>query len=180
MRGGDVVHAEDMIGGGVTGSSYMLLKEGLDKFNTTPVEMDENMNHVNISAAGKNRAGLVAMLAKHVAENGGNITHSKMTRLGSEFIIQMHVAIPPSKAKEFLKSLKKNHLTNELNIQATKLTQRVREKKNAMMGIRVHCVGLDRPGMLAAVSEKVASKGMSIEDITTKLRISSSGQREVG
>ena len=30
----------------------------------------------------------------------------------------------------------------------------------------------------AAVSEKVASQGMSIEDITTKLRVSKSGQRE--
>jgi len=32
--------------------------------------------------------------------------------------------------------------------------------------------------MLAAFLEKVASKGMSIEDITTELRISKSGDRE--
>lgn len=32
--------------------------------------------------------------------------------------------------------------------------------------------------MLAAVSEKVASRGMSIENITTKLRIAKNGQRE--
>lgn len=32
--------------------------------------------------------------------------------------------------------------------------------------------------MLASVSEKLASKGMSIEDITTKLRIGANGNRE--
>jgi glycine cleavage system regulatory protein len=32
--------------------------------------------------------------------------------------------------------------------------------------------------MLAAVAEKIASKGMSIEDITTELRVSGRGQRE--
>ena len=37
---------------------------------------------------------------------------------------------------------------------------------------------LARPGMLASVAEKMASKGMSIEDITTKLRIGPNGQRE--
>ena len=45
-------------GGAVTGSTYLLLKEGLDAFNTTPVEMDLNMCHLNISAAGKNRGRL--------------------------------------------------------------------------------------------------------------------------
>lgn len=32
--------------------------------------------------------------------------------------------------------------------------------------------------MLAAVSEKIASQGMSIEDVTTTLRVSKSGERE--
>ncbi|KAL3931205.1 MAG: hypothetical protein SGBAC_011417 [Bacillariaceae sp.] len=209
MRGGDITHGDEMAGGAVTGSTYLLLKEGLDAFNTTPVEMDLNMCHLNISAAGKNRgtslryyignaqevkaklgtltdrlafnltAGLVAMLSRHISDNGGNVTHSKMTRLGSEFIMQMHVAVEPKKAKEFLKSLKAKELSAELDIQATQLSQRCdKEDHSAKMGMRIHCVGIDRPGMLAAVSDKVASKGMSIEDITTKLRISKSGERE--
>eukprot|EP00980_Cylindrotheca_fusiformis_P000417 scaffold101_cov123-Cylindrotheca_fusiformis.AAC.20 len=175
MRGGDVAHGEDMAGGAVTGSTYSLLKEGLDAFNMTPVEMDENMHHLNISAA----AGLVAMLSHHVADWGGNITHSKMARLGSEFIIQMHVAVPPSTASGFLESLKNKKLTEELDIQTTTLTQPQRNgSKNALMGMRIHCVGIDRPGMLAAVTEKIALNGMSFEDITTKLRVSRKGERE--
>ena len=143
MRGGDVVHGEDMAGGAVTGSTYMLLKEGLDKYNTTPVELDENMQHVSISAAGKQRPGLVALLTRHIADQGGNVTHSKMVRLGGEFIIQMHVAIPPENTKSFFKSLKDKQLRKELNILATPLTQRCPSKKSRM-GMQIHCVGEDK------------------------------------
>ena len=149
MRGGDVVHGEELAGGAVTGSTYQLLKEGLDEnFNTTPVEVDWNLAHVNISAAGKQRPGLVALLARHLANVGGNVTHSKMVRLGEEFIIQMHVAVPPEKLDEILKSLKSKNLTKELDIQATKLTRRDYDStgmaKRAVMGMRIHCVGADR------------------------------------
>jgi hypothetical protein len=144
MRGGDVAHGEDMAGGAVTGSTYSLLQEGLDTFNTSPVELDEKMHHVNISAVGKQRSGLVALLARHVEKEGGNVTHSKMVRLGEEFIIQMHVALPPEKAKGFFSSLKRKELRKELNIQATPLTKRDCPKKMAVMGMRIHCVGADK------------------------------------
>lgn len=132
-----------MAGGAVTGASYLLLQEGLDAFNTTPVELDDAMYHVNISAVAKQRPGLVALLSRHVAEEGGNVTHSKMVRLGEEFIIQMHVAVPPEKATKFLKALKKKELAREFNIQTTKLTKRC-SSKNSVFGMRLHCVGLDK------------------------------------
>jgi predicted amino acid-binding ACT domain protein len=143
MRGGDVAHSSDMAGGAVTGASYLLLQEGLDSLNTTPVELDESMYHLNLSAIGKDRPGLVAMLSRHIAANGGNVTHSKMVRLGEEFIIQMHVAVAPEVAQKFVKSLKTKELCSELSIQATKLTRRC-SSKNSVFGFRLHCVGKDK------------------------------------
>jgi len=144
MRGGDVVHGEEMAGGQVTKATYQIFMEGLDKFNTTPVEMDRNLDHVNISAAGKDRPGMVAQLASHVASQGGNVTHSKMVRLGEEFIIQMHVALPKEESGSFSKSLKNNKL-RDLNIQATPLNRRkTNHKTKAVMGMKIHCVGNDR------------------------------------
>lgn len=143
MRGGDVVRAQDMAGGAVTGSTYQILLDGLDTFNTTPVEVDRNMDHMNISAAGKQRPGLVALLARHIADFGGNVTHSKMVRLGEEFIIQMHVAVPKEQLVSFQKSLRDRKL-KELDIQATKLTRRATKKDEAVLGLRIHCVGEDR------------------------------------
>lgn len=37
---------------------------------------------------------------------------------------------------------------------------------------------LFRPAMLAMVAEKMASKGMSLENVTTSLRVGNNGQRE--
>ena len=179
MRGGDVAHSEDLAGGNVTGRSFELVMEGLDAFNQTPVELDTNMDHISLSAAGSDRPGLVAMLSRHVADFQGNVTHSKMVRLGDEFIVQMHVALPKETSKNFLTSLKrKNTLKRDLDVQAKPLTQRVCPNKKAVLGMKIHCVGIDRPGMLAEVAEKLASKGMSLEDVSTKLRMSKDGQRE--
>lgn len=146
MRGGDVVHGEEMAGGVINRSTYHILLEGLDAFNTTPVEMDAiDMDHFSISAAGKQRPGLVALLARHLADHGANVTHSKMVRLGQEFVIQMHVAIPKDRSKEFMRSLKYSKpLRQELDIQATPLTQRVCPKAKAVIGLRIHAVGDDR------------------------------------
>ena len=145
MRGGDTLHGDEMVGGAVTGNSYHIFMEGLDEFNTSPVELDVNMDHVSISAAGKDRPGMVAQLASHVAREGGNVTHSKMVRLGEEFIIQMHVALPKEESESFSKSLKRSEDFKELDIQATRLSRReTKLKRKAVMGMKIHCVGKDR------------------------------------
>ena len=146
MRGGDVAVGEDLAGGAVTGTTYSLLKEGLDEtFNTSPVEMDSNLAHFNISAAGPQRPGLMALLTRHISDQGGNVTHSKMMRLGQDFIMQMHIAVPPEQAEKMFKSFKSKNLTKELDIQVTRLKRRDYEKghSKAVMGMFIHCVGLD-------------------------------------
>jgi predicted amino acid-binding ACT domain protein len=146
-RGGDVVHGDDLVGGSVTGSTYSLVKEGLDeRFNMTPVELDSNLIHINLSAAGRQRPGLVALLARHVADYQGNITHSKMVRLGQEFIIQMHIALPPEQHKEFMKSIKarKNKVCQELDIQTTRLSRRDTNHEKAVVALQILCIGDDR------------------------------------
>lgn len=214
MRGGDAVHGEDMAGGSVNRASYPIFMEGLDAFNTTPVEMDRNLDHVSISAAGKDRPGMVAQLASHIASQGGNVTHSKMVRLGEEFIIQMHVAVPKEESHSFTKSLKSSDLKDLLDIQATRLNRRKSSHRTrAVLGMKIHCVGNDRyvlsffftsslvpflrkvhwvyltrlislysyvfrPGILADVTNRIAKKGMSLEDVSTSIRLSSTGQRE--
>jgi predicted amino acid-binding ACT domain protein len=146
MRGGDVQNADDMVGGAVTGASYTLMRENLDeRYNTSPVELDTHLEHISISASGKQRPGLVALLARHVARQGGNVTHSKMVRLGQEFIIQMHVSVPPGKQSSLLASLSSNPSLEEFDIKATKLTKRDYTKEDkAIVGMKIHCIAEDR------------------------------------
>lgn len=118
------------------------------------------------------------MVANAVANEGGNITHSKMIRLGHEFTILMHVSVPPEKLRTLVSHINSNKELEPLNIKTSFLTKRQTGKyKKAMTGIRIHCVGKDRPGMLAAVAQKVSEGNLSVENITTEIEMDRRGER---
>jgi len=178
MRGGDIAHAEELAGGEFTGGNFTLVREGLSDFFSSPVDVDKTQSHVYISAAGPDRVGWVSKVAEKVADWDGNITHSKMVRLGHDFIIMMHVAVPPEKRAGMVKALRKDPELKPLNIRASSLSRRETGRhKAANMGVRIHCVGEDKPGMLAAISKKISEENLSVDNITTDLRMNN-GKRE--
>jgi len=145
MRGGDVAHAEEMAGGEFTGGNYTLVREGLDELFSSPVDADPTLSHVYISAAGPDRVGWVSKVAGKVAEHEGNVTHSKMVRLGDDFIILMHVGVPPGKKLAMVDALKSDSELEPLNIRTSFLSRRqTGGHEKAVMGVRIHCVGPDR------------------------------------
>jgi glycine cleavage system regulatory protein len=173
MRGGDVVHSDELFGGTLRGATYQLMKEGigesLENFATS-VDFDPSLSHICVSAAGPDKVGWVSLVAGAVNQEGGNITHSKMVRLGHDFIVLMHVSAPPEKVRTLIHSLNSNEDLEPLNIRTSFLTKRQTGKyEKAMTGLKIHCRGKDRPGMLAAVSSKVSEANLSVENITTEL-----------
>ena len=181
MRGGDVVHSDDFIGSPVSGSTFQLMKEGIQDLGLfqTSVDIDPNLAHICVSAAGPDKVGWVSLVAGAVASEGGNITHSKMVRLGHDFIVLMHVSVPPEKVRTLISSLNKNKELKPLNIRTSHLTKRQTGKyAKPINGLHIHCVGEDRPGMLAAVAREVSEANMSVENITTELKSNSSGRRD--
>jgi len=180
MRGGDVVHGEEMAGSAVTGATFKMMEEGLGTaFLTTSVDLDKDLNHFVLSASGPDRPGWVATLSRAVADQGGNVTLSKMARLGNDFIIMMHVAVPPGHKNTLISSLKNSDELRPLNIQATALSRRQTGMyKSAKMGLHVHCSGADRPGMLAAITEKLTEQGLTLENVTTELKMRKNGRRD--
>jgi predicted amino acid-binding ACT domain protein len=146
MRGGDVVHGDDMVGGAVTGATLHLVEEGFEElFYSCPVDLDKAMSHVVVSASGPDKVGWVSMLARAVADHGGNVTHSKMVRLGKDFIIMMHISIAPEHQKNLVCGLNNNKELKPLNLRTTCLQRRGTGKfEQAAMGLRIHCVGEDR------------------------------------
>ena len=66
-------------------------------------------------------------------------------RLGTSFIIQMHVSIPKGKTSTLLASLESNPALHEFRIQATELNSRCyKSEPKAVIGMQIHCVGRDR------------------------------------
>jgi predicted amino acid-binding ACT domain protein len=145
MRGGDVAHSDDMIGNAVTGATLKIFNEGLEEYFTCPVELDREMNHIVINASGPDKLGWVSMLSKQVASEGGNVTFSKMIRLGQEFIVLMHVAVPPEKSQALVKSLQKNKDLSPLNIRTSTVSRRPTGKYDKpQVGMHLHMVGEDK------------------------------------
>jgi predicted amino acid-binding ACT domain protein len=146
MRGGDLAHKDDMLGGAVTGATLVIMKEGLESILTSPAgDLERDRTHVVITASGRDKSGWVAALSRAVANEGGNVTHSKMVRLGHDFIIQMHVSVPPEKSRLLLKSLKRNVNLKGLDIQSNSIARRGTGSFEApQMSFHIRCVGADK------------------------------------
>lgn len=145
MRGGDIAHGEDMAGGAVTGATLTIMKEGLGTLFTQPVELDRDMSHIMITASGHDKPGWVALLSRTVADWNGSVTHSKMVRLGKEFIIQMHVSVKPEEHRALINALKRSQSLKPLNLQCNTITRRHTGTYEApVLGVRIRCVGCDR------------------------------------
>ena len=145
MRGGDIAHGDDMMGNAVTGATLKIFEEGLGEYFTCPVELDRDMNHIVVTASGPDKVGWVCLLSRVVANEGGNVTFSKMVRLGQEFIILMHVAVKPEQQRTLVKSLNSNKDLRPLNIRISSITRRTTGKYDKpVVGMQLHCVGEDK------------------------------------
>lgn len=145
MRGGDITHADEMAGGAVTGATLFMMEEGLHQRElfTEPVQLEAGKSHVVLTASGKDKPGWVALLARTVADVGGTVTESKMVRLGTEFVVLIHVAVDPEKLRSLLKAVRESPQLKPLKIQSTSITRR-NTGLHARTGIRVRCVGADK------------------------------------
>ena len=140
-----MTHNQDIEAPFPTGSTLTLVQEGLDEIFASPVDLDRSLAHVCVSASGPDRVGHVAKMARTIAEAGGNVTHSKMIRLGQELEMMMHVAIEPEKRGDLIHKLQSNKDLKLLNIRASSLTRRqTGSYKNTIVGLKIHVVGPDR------------------------------------
>lgn len=140
-----MVHKEELEAPFPTGATLQIIREGLDEFFASPVDLDHHMSHVCISGAGPDKVGHVAKMARAVSDAGGNVTYSKMIRLGQEFTTLMHVGVHPEKRMGLIESLKNNEDLKLLNIRASSLVRRkTGSYKDSIVGLKIHVVGSDR------------------------------------
>merc|ERR1712154_339515 len=100
-------------------------------------------------------------------------------RMGQEFTMMMHVSVSPEQKKNLLVGLNSREEFRPLNLKISSLTRRQTGMYvPALYGLRIHCVGEDKPGMLAAITENLVNKGMAIENITTELRQGKKGRSD--
>lgn len=152
MRGGDIQHADEMVGGAVTGASLHVMEEAFHDVTSThshlftqAINLDPSKHHVVLTASGLDKPGWVALLARAVCDAGGSVTESKMVHLGDEFIILMHVAVPPHDVTTLLRDIKKNTSLKSLTIHSKTIARRQTGTfQKPMTGVRLRCVGPDK------------------------------------
>jgi len=183
MRGGAITDgdelAADLTGSAVTGESLHLFGDSLNDYLASPVDLDKTQIHMCVSASGPDKVGWVSMLARAVSDHGGNVTHSKMIRLGKEFTVLMHVSVAPKDRKNIIAGLYSHDELEPLNLKISGLTRRQTGMfVEPTLALTIHCVGKDRPGMLAEVAEKLSGRGISVENLSTELRRGPGGRRD--
>jgi len=176
MRGGDIGRSDDVAMGQISGASMKIMTERISDIWCGPVELDKDLCHLCVSCNGAHKIGWVALLARIVSENGGNVTHSKMIHLGTDFTVLMHVSAQPEQAEKLKKAILSNKELSTLQPRVSGLT-RYEKQPPPTLGFRIHCVGEDRPGILAAIASELSKKRLSVENITTELRLNTATQK---
>lgn len=166
MRGGDeTVPAAEPVGQIPDSQSMELLQRTL--VGPPPV-LDLSRAHLVVSVLGPDRPGIVAELTKRIFEEDGNITTSKMIKLGGEFSVMMHVdcALDQREALKAHLQPKDSPTLDGCEVQTRDLGGM--EPLEAVYSAHVRLTGPDRPGLLMRLTHVLAEHKLNIENLQTE------------
>ena len=125
------------------------------------------MKRYLLTAAGRDRPGLVAAVSKILFEEGCNLEDSAMTRLQGEFAILLILSGPALTGK-LEKRLKELGKKLGLTVGLKPLSPR-ESKAPGKMGERVliSVYGADRPGIVHRVTQQLAEMNVNLSDLST-------------
>ncbi|HNQ88054.1 MAG TPA: ACT domain-containing protein [Verrucomicrobiota bacterium] len=117
-----------------------------------------------LTLVSRDRPGIVELLARIVADHGGNWLESRMCRLGGEFagILRIHI---PAEQEPALR-----HTLNALRDQGLTVEVHAAESESPAPRSRatLELVGHDRPGIVREVSATLARHGVNVDELTTE------------
>jgi glycine cleavage system transcriptional repressor len=115
-----------------------------------------------LSAIGRDRPGIVAAIAKVLFEKQCNLEESSMTRLGDDFAVLLLVSTPHELSLQDLRAAAPD-LTFELH----EVSSRAHPAEGVPYTLVVY--GVDKPGIVFKVTEKLAEAGINIVDLRTHM-----------
>lgn len=124
-----------------------------------------------VSAVGRDRPGIVAGISEILLEMGGNIEDSKMSILRGHFAVMLIVAGPDELDRDQLEAALAP-LKGALGLEAITISTVDEVSGGELDTHPTHVVsvyGADHPGIVHAISRKLAQEGSSITDLETKL-----------
>src|SRR5262245_33572039 len=116
-------------------------------------------------AVGRDRPGLVHGISARIHRTGANIEDSRMAVLGGEFAMVLLVA--GTREQLALLDQLKEEIGRDLALEIT--TRETTERVRANVRHRLRVSGLDRPGIVDRVTSVLASRGINVETLDTRL-----------
>lgn len=120
------------------------------------------MPTIVISLIAEDRPGLVAELARTVAEQGGNWLESQMGRLGGKFAGAVLVELPQDRVEELTAAVRALPDVGVVDVSGTESVA-----GDGLDVARLHAVGQDQPGIVRDVTRALADRGLGIRELHT-------------
>ncbi len=131
---------------------------------------------VLLSISGKDRAGIVRDVSEALLHVKANIEDSSMTVLRGRFTMMMIVEMAQKDGLGALKATlseleQRTGLTVQSQILADTEAEHIPQEPDCVITVN----GADKPGIVFAVTDAMATLGVSIVDVSTRSRASGSG-----
>lgn len=123
-----------------------------------------------LSVLGDDRSGLVSALSGVIAAHGGSWERSQMARLAGKFAGIVMVAVPDQGADTLVAALDPLQSQGLLEITVERAGDEDSRSEAGLTRLRLELVGADRPGIVHDVSQALAARKVSIEELSTATR----------
>jgi glycine cleavage system regulatory protein len=118
------------------------------------------------TAIGDDRPGLVSTLSAPVSAHGANWERSRFSRLAGKFAGIVLVTVSDDRLDALLEDLRALEAQG-LHIALERTGERREQER---LQLRLDLIGADHPGIVAEITASLASRDVSIEDLSTDVR----------
>jgi glycine cleavage system regulatory protein len=122
------------------------------------------MTKLVLTLLGNDQPGLVSRVSRVVADEDGSWLESQLARLAGTFAGIALVEVPPEKVESLRAALA--GLSDVLDITVKEAAAPVPVEGRRLV---LHLVGHDQPGIVRSVTEALAARGVSIEQLATAI-----------
>lgn len=126
------------------------------------------MGQFAVSAIGRDRPGIVAAITSGLLGVDGNVEDSRMTNLGGHFTVMLVVSVPDDQDRQRLEAALA-YSCEGLGLDALSVSELTPVESRAAADHVLTVYGSDRPGIVHSISTELASAGVNITDLQTRL-----------
>jgi glycine cleavage system transcriptional repressor len=129
--------------------------------------MESERRYTVVTAVGADRPGLVQDISHAIHEAGANLEDSRMAVLGGEFALIVLLSWAPSSIARLRDQFPK--LEARLALRVSMHDTRPADTGPAALPYRLRVTGVDRPGIVLAISKILASRGINVASLESRL-----------